>query len=599
MEREQIKIKYQNLIYENEFLLGKLKRKLFYISMIRLIIFLAGVTAAVWAFSNSPVLGILTLFLSVTFFLLLVKYYILLSERIRYTINLITINTSELKSFNGDYSAFNGGSEWKDQDHDFSNDTDLFGEDSLFMYLNRTVTGYGREILAGWLSDPYSYRNYITLRQEAVKELSAKIGWRQEFMAHGLGKPLEKEDVESLKEWLEEKEKFLSTFLMKLIVLISPALTIVILILSSLKLVSLSLFGLFFLLNLALVGVYLKKSNHLHSMVSGKYLFLSSFEKLIASFGKEKFRSQILTEASGKLFSGDKSAAIEIRKLKQILQAYDSRLNMLVGIILNGLVLWDFQCILRLESWKLETADLLPLWLKTIGEIDCLISLSNHAYNNPAYVFPEMAGGEPVIEAVNLGHPLIDEKSRVCNDFSIGHKGLICIITGANMAGKSTYLRTIAVNMILGMAGTTVCAGKYRFTPCVLFTSMRTTDSLSNKESYFYAELKRLKILKERLESGVELFFILDEILKGTNSTDKSTGSKLFLGKLAAGNGTGLIATHDISLGDMEQELPGKIFNKCFEVEIDGENILFDYKLRDGITKHMNAGILMKQMGII
>ena len=167
------------------------------------------------------------------------------------------------------------------------------------------------------------------------------------------------------------------------------------------------------------------------------------------------------------------------------------------------------------------------------------------------------------------------------------------------MAGKSTYLRTIAVNMILGMTGTTVCAGKFKFTPCMLFTSMRTTDSLSNNESYFYAELKRLKILKERLESGVDLFFILDEILKGTNSTDKSTGSKLFLGKLAAGNGTGLIATHDISLGDMEKEFPGKIFNKCFEVEIDGENISFDYKLRDGITRHMNAGILMKQMGII
>jgi len=398
---------------------------------------------------------------------------------------------------------------------------------------------------------------------------------------------------------MEEKENFISSALMKIIVQMFPVLTIIVLIMSSLKLIPFSIFGLLFILNLSIVGIYLKRSNYIHSRVSGTYLFLSSFEKLISSFGNERFRSQILTEASGRMFSGNKSAAIEIRKLKQILQAYDSRLNMFVGFILNGLVLWDFQCIVRLEKWKHETANLLPLWLETIGEVDSLISLSNHACNNPSYVFPEVSEGEPVIDAINLGHPLIDGKNRVCNDFSLEHKGRICIITGANMAGKSTFLRTVAVNMILAMAGTTVCADKFKFKPCVLFTSMRTTDSLSNNESYFYAELKRLKIIIERLESGVDLFIILDEILKGTNSIDKSTGSKLFLGKLAAGNGTGLIATHDISLGDMEKESPGKIFNKCFEVEIDGENILFDYKLRDGITQHMNAGILMKQMGII
>ncbi|MCU0472074.1 MAG: hypothetical protein MUC93_01745 [Bacteroidales bacterium] len=599
MEREKIKNIYQDLIDENEVLVGTLKRRLFIISIFRLIVFVAGLISAVRAFSDSVTLGIIILFLSVAFFLMLVKYYILLSEKIQFVNNLISINTSELKAFDGDYSAYNGGSEWKDQEHDFSNDTDLFGEDSLFRYLNRTVTGYGREILAGWLSDPYLLRNFITARQEAVKELAAKIRWRQEFMAHGLGKPLEKEDIESLRKWLAEKEKIFSSSLMKLIVLTSPVITIIILILASVKLIPFNFFGLLFILNLSVVGVYLKRSNQIHSRVSGKYLFLSSFEKLISSFGNEQFRSQILTGASGKLFSGNISASMKIRELKQILQAYDSRLNMFVGLILNGLVLWDFQCIVRLEKWKHETAGLLPLWLEIIGEVDSLISLSNHACNNPGYVFPEISDGEPVIDAINLGHPLIDEKSRVCNDFLIGHKGLICIITGANMAGKSTYLRTIAVNMILGMAGTTVCADKFNFTPCFLFTSMRTTDSLSNNESYFYAELKRLKILKERLESGVELFFILDEILKGTNSTDKSTGSKLFLGKLAAHNGTGLIATHDISLGDMEKEFPGKIFNKCFEVEIDGENISFDYKLRDGITQHMNAGILMRQMGII
>jgi DNA mismatch repair ATPase MutS len=167
------------------------------------------------------------------------------------------------------------------------------------------------------------------------------------------------------------------------------------------------------------------------------------------------------------------------------------------------------------------------------------------------------------------------------------------------MAGKSTFLRTVAVNMILGMTGAPVCAREMILTPVKLFTSMRTVDSLSQNESYFYAELKRLKILKEKLENGENIFFVLDEILKGTNSTDKSLGSKQFLGKLVDLGGTGMIATHDISLGEMESAYPGKVFNLCFEIGIDGENISFDYLLHDGITRKMNAAFLMKQMGIV
>jgi DNA mismatch repair ATPase MutS len=187
----------------------------------------------------------------------------------------------------------------------------------------------------------------------------------------------------------------------------------------------------------------------------------------------------------------------------------------------------------------------------------------------------------------------------VCNDFSLGKKGTVCIISGANMAGKSTFLRTVAVNYILAMAGATVCASEMNFIPCKLFTSMRTMDSLSNNESYFYAELRRLFILKSKIEKGEPVFFILDEILKGTNSADKSKGSLLFLEKIVEKGGTGLIATHDTSLGKMESDHPGIVKNKCFEIEIDGENIRFDYKIQQGITQKMNAVFLMNQMGIL
>lgn len=599
MNRELIKERYRELVYENEALLSKLKRRQFIVSLTRLGVFIAGMLSAVPAFRNSSAPAIMLLLFSAALFLFLIKYFNLLAERIRYRENLIRINSSELNALKGDYSAFNGGNNYINKEHDFANDIDLFGEDSLFRYINRTVTGFGRETLARWLADPYLLKGSIGERQESVKELAENISWRQEFMAHGLGKPLEKDDIESLRTWLDGKENYFSSALMRTTVIVSPLLTFLLLILTIVKLIPVNIFGFMFIFNLLLSGAYLKKNNRIHSLVSRKFNFLESFEKLISAFGKEKFRSQILADASVKLFAGSKSAAIMIKELGQIIQAFDSRLNIFAGLLLNGLILWDFQCIKRLEKWKLETAGQLPEWLELIGEVDALISLSNHAYNNPAYMFPEISEGEPVLEGVGMGHPLIDEKIRVCNDFSMDHKGMICIITGANMAGKSTFLRSVAVNLLLGMTGTTVCAAKFKFAPVILFTSMRTADSLSHNESYFYAELKRLKALKDRMDSGEELFFILDEILKGTNSEDKSTGSKLYLTKLANRNGTGIIATHDISLGRMEKDFSGKIFNKCFEVEIREESVFFDYKLRDGITQHMNAGILMKQMGII
>jgi DNA mismatch repair ATPase MutS len=261
--------------------------------------------------------------------------------------------------------------------------------------------------------------------------------------------------------------------------------------------------------------------------------------------------------------------------------------------------LWDYHNIRKLGDWKSKYGSHFIVWLEMLGQVDAYISFGNYACNNSLYVFPSLSDGTSLFSSSKIGHPLIKSSERISNDFEIESNGSICIITGANMAGKSTFLRTMAVNYILAMAGAPVCAGELKFRPVKLFTSMRTTDSLSNHESYFYAELKRLRLLKTQVETGEPVFFILDEILKGTNSRDKTLGSKLFIKKLIESGGTGLVATHDISLGEMEAEYPGKIFNKCFEIEIDGENIRFDYTLRDGVTHKMNAALLMKQMGIL
>jgi DNA mismatch repair ATPase MutS len=321
--------------------------------------------------------------------------------------------------------------------------------------------------------------------------------------------------------------------------------------------------------------------------------------RLLLSFEDELFTSSVLNKIKLNISGKKTSASVAVRNLGRLIQAFDTRNNMIMGVLLNGLCLWDYQSISRLEKWKAEYRNHFAVWLEMIGQADAYISLGNYAFNNPEFVYPGKSVNLNEFSAKNIGHQLIDERKRICNDFSFGKNGTICIISGANMAGKSTFLRTIAVNYILGMTGSPVCATEMKFRPGKLFTSMRTVDSLSDNESYFYAELRRLSTLKVRIEAGEPVFFILDEILKGTNSADKSTGSKLFLQRIVEKGGTGLIATHDTSLGKLESEYPGVIINKCFEIEIDGELIIFDYKLQDGITFKMNAVFLMKQMGIL
>lgn len=599
MNRSSIKNIYTGLRERNELLLAKLKKESLMISFLRLFVFLGGAGVSIYAFTISTIAGVLTLLATLFFFIILLKRYAVTSNKIAFTENLIRINTNEINALDGDYSAFDGGGDLADSNHDFSLDIDLFGDDSLFRYINRSVTGPGRSLLADWFSDPYRLSGQISERQEAVRELAGKLDWRQQFMAYGLDKPLHENEIKSLSDWLNGKDKLMSSPVMRLITFILPLAAIIALVLVITTALPAMVFISSFIVNLLIIMAYIKKVNRIHILVSQKQVFLSSIEQMVKSFEKEEFTSSMLTSIRGRIFSGEGSVAGKIKELNNLISMFDARLNMLVGFALNGMLMWDFHCISRLEKWRSSAASDLPAWLTLLGEVDGLNSLANYTYNNPYHSFPQAVNDGTVLEASQMGHPLLAGELRINNDFSVRKKGQVIIITGANMAGKSTFLRTVAVNMLLAMAGAPVCAAAMKFFPMKLFTSMRTTDSLSHNESYFYAELKRLRTLKERLEKGEDVFFILDEILKGTNSTDKSLGSKLFLRRLIELGATGLIATHDISLGEMETEFPGNVVNKCFEIEIDGENISFDYILRGGITRKMNAGVLMKQMGIV
>jgi len=598
MKKEQIREGYLNSVAFYRDLEKKTEKQLLIVSALRLIIFIGGIILIAIGFTKSIIAGFALLLIFIVLFLYHLKLFLKYSEKKDFYSNLALINQNEAEALSGNLSAFNPGSSYTDIKHDFSFDVDLFGSSSLFQFLNRTVTGYGRDILANWLSDPYRLSIELEQRRNVVRELALKDHWRQEFMASGMKTPLETGEITGLLDWLKEKTVISSSSLMKFLLIFSPVAGMVSLLLWVTGIISYPLFVIIFLCNLIYIASGLKRTNGIHKVLSRKYNFLASMNGLLRAFENESFNSSRLNEIKQNIAGKESSASVSVKKLGRLIQAFDNRNNIMVAFVLNGIFLWDYQSINRLERWKSLYRNSFAIWLEMIGQVDAFISLGNYAFNNPGFAYPVVSSEGIIFSAKNLGHQLIDENKRVCNNFSIGKKGTVCIISGANMAGKSTFLRTVAVNYILGMTGAPVCADEMSFMPSKIFTSMRTVDSLSDNESYFYAELRRLSLLKKMIENEEPVFFILDEILKGTNSEDKSTGSKLFLQRIIENRATGLIATHDTSLGMLKSVYP-TVINKCFEIEIQGDKIIFDYKLQDGVTQKMNAVFLMKQMGIL
>jgi DNA mismatch repair ATPase MutS len=320
---------------------------------------------------------------------------------------------------------------------------------------------------------------------------------------------------------------------------------------------------------------------------------------LLLLIENEVFKSAYLIHQKNKLFNHGLRASQITSSLQKILNQLDYRQNILVGFVLNSLFLWDILCIYRLHKWQKSYGGQLKEWFDVIAEIDSMVSLANFNYNHSEWVVPTIATDGFLIQAENLGHPLIDSVKRIDNHFNLSHEEQIVIITGANMAGKSTFLRTVGINLMLASMGCKVCATAFGFSPVRLFTNMRTTDNLMKDESYFYAELLRLKYMLDLLRQGEKLFIIIDEMLKGTNSIDKLSGSIELLKQLIRLDTHCIVATHDLKLTELFGDYPHTIKNQCFEVNLAGDELQFDYKLKDGVTSTMNATFLMRKMGII
>lgn len=575
------------------------RNRMLLLSILRLIVFVGGIIASVLIFRIGNIAGFTSLFLSIVIFGILLKRYSLRAWSKSYNSNMIRINKDDLNSVDEDYSGFESGQRYTDPSHSFSHDLDLFGKGSLFQSINRTTTERGMDLLASWLKDPFRISDQFSERKESISELSDELEWRQRFAALGMMNSTSEKETTEFYSWMKEPSYFSKKKYIQVIVVLMPGLTLLMFALGISNIVSLSFFVVLLLLNLALLSVNLRIINRTHSMVTKRNNYLSVVSTLIKHIEAQSFKSPYLLKLKSDLGEDNIPALEKVNKLARIIHSFDSRLNMIMGVVLNGFLLWDYQCIIRIEKWKNEVSHLVPKWFETIAYIDALSSLADYSFNNPGYVMPELSTDGSYLTTRQMGHHLINSNKRVVNDYSISGKGVINIITGANMAGKSTFLRTVGTNLILSMCGAPVCASEFIFTPVEIFTSMRTSDSLSEDESYFFAELKRLRMLIEKVEVQEKFLFILDEILKGTNSKDKSEGSQAFIEKVITMQGTGLVATHDVSLGSLEKKHPDKVLNYCFEIEIEAGEVHFDYLLRAGITTKMNAALLMKQQGII
>ena len=578
--------------------LQQVKKQIFRISMLRLTLFIAGVAGIYFFFSQTPLL-IVCICLTFLPLFILVKIHNHFFIRKEWLETQARIIQEELQALSGDYSSFEDGKEYVNPEHPYSFDLDIFGRRSLFQSINRTCTFFGKARLAKWLQNHLHEKTSIEKRQEMVREISEHTLFREQFRIAGLVHHGQSSDGEKIQAWSQSPAQYLHAGWVKAFIWGVPVINSLLLITSLIGWTSFSCLGLSFGIFLVLSFGIIKRATYIQETYGKQLKSLNGYARLIALAKAEDWKSAGMLELMERFNLNGQSPVQALQQLSKELDRLDLRNNQFLYVLLEGSIFFQLQEIVRIERWKVRYGQYISEWLETVGELDALCSLGTFAYNHPQYTYPELTEKPFCFLATQMGHPLMPVSQCVKNDATIPSRPFFLIITGANMAGKSTYLRTIGVNYLLACVGAPVCCERLKLYPNQLITSLRTSDSLSDNESYFFAELKRLKMIIDRLQQGEQLFIILDEILKGTNSIDKQKGSLALMKQLVANQACGIIATHDLALGELEKEFPEEIRNYCFEADIKDNELTFSYKLREGVAQNMNACFLMKKMGII
>jgi DNA mismatch repair ATPase MutS len=599
---------YKERIKHNDEQLKDLKKKDTVMGILKLVLIIVGFLSILRVFSNKPFLSLGIFGFSLLVFVIITIMHETILRKIKFQKNMKTINENEIKMLYHEFPAnsFNG-EEFNDPDHNYTSDLDIFGEKSVFHYISRAVTAVGRKWLARWLQTQ-AEPDEIKKRQEAVKELSEKLDLRQTIACHGMLIDDTSQKLEFLYTLLKEPITLLNRKFFIAFMHVWPMITLGAGILIFFG-VSWMVFLGFLMSQMLINKPFLKHVSHIYSLTSRSGKILKAYSRIIAEIEKENYTGEKLAHLKKQLSVNDKNASVCIGKLSGLLTYFDARNGSLHGLI-NNMVLWDLHCLYRLEKWIKKTGPYVPQWFDVIGEFESLSGFANLHFNNPGWTMPEIIHGDRFqMEAAEMGHPLIPQKERVCSDFELNGSGKgngsMAIVTGPNMAGKSTFLRTIGVNIVLAFAGAPVCTARFKISPLKLFSSMQTSDSLDKHLSLFYAELQRLKMIIDGISRKETVFFLVDEMLKGTNATDRQKGAIAMLKQLMRSRANGIVATHDLKLTELEK--PEKwenypkginISNYHFDGYIKGDKLLFDYKLKKGICQSFNALVLMRKMGI-
>ena len=578
--------------------LQQVKKQIFRISMLRLALFIAGI-AGVYFFVNQTTQLIVCICLTFFPLFILVKIHNRFFIRKEWLETQARIIQEELQALSGDYSSFEDGKEYTNPEHPYSFDLDIFGRRSLFQSINRTCTFFGKNRLAKWLQNHLHEKTSIEKRQEMVREISEHTLFREQFRVAGLVHHGQSSDGEKIQAWSQSPAQYLHAGWVKAFIWGVPVINSLLLITSLAGWTSFSWLGLSFGIFLVLSFGIIKRATYIQETYGKQLKSLNGYARLIALAKAENWKSAGMQELMERFNLNGQSPIQALQQLSKELDRLDLRNNQFLYVLLEGSIFFQLQEIVRIERWKVRYGQHISEWLETVGELDALCSLGTFAYNHPQYTYPELTEKPFCFLATQMGHPLMPASQCVKNDATIPSRPFFLIITGANMAGKSTYLRTIGVNYLLACIGAPVCCERLKLYPNQLITSLRTSDSLSDNESYFFAELKRLKRIIDLLNQGQQLFIILDEILKGTNSMDKQKGSFDLIRQFMQLKANGIIATHDLLLGSLIKQFPEEIRNYCFEADIKENELTFSYKLREGVAQNMNACFLMKKMGII
>lgn len=590
---------YDRRIKAYERLLEKQRQTANRLSNYRLIAVILGFALAFFIYRTlNPLMGLSFGFLT----LILFGYLAFLHKHVLSHLNssriLIELNRTGENRLSGNWVTFSdSGEEFEDKDHPYASDLDLFGQGSFFQWINSAHTPMGREALANILKNPLKDPSQIMERQAAVTELARKLDWRQRFELEGILISNQLKPPAPLLRWAEESNEAYLQPSLKLGVRVLPAVALLMIILYAFHFFVLwQIPVLLVLIQFFLLRIYGKNRSQVLSTVYRYEDSLKTYAHMLKRLEKRPFSSPWLKVRQENLHDlKGKTAYQQIQKLSKISERISDRENA-IFLIVNILTLWDYQCMIALEEWKKESGKRLKLWLKVLAEAEALSSLANVRFDNPEWAMP-IIDNQNGLSAKKMGHPLLTQK-RVCNDFEMNQTSTITLITGSNMSGKSTFLRTVGSNLVLSYIGVPVCAEQFRCSRMNLWTCMRVSDNLEQSISSFYAEILRIKQIVEAAKTDKPVFFLLDEIFKGTNSHDRHFGAKALIKQLQKDGALGLISTHDLELGELEKESNGQMRNYHFREYYQNQEIRFDYTLRKGISTTRNALYLIKMAGI-